>query len=213
MKKNYKPSNLTKENNEEKENFLGKKRKEPDTQSNIEDNEKIISSEEIEKANNPEGPIQNNNESFLMPKILQKISSNNHNDFDVPKINEKISKKDPPKSQKDEINRLLQEPHGFEKVIQILFKSILDEKDKVDSSIEKKIIFCLLYLNSEIQKIKDRISKMPPSSSPKKKTNLNNEYSKSLNIFDNNMILNESPFENINKNENEFHIKIKIEKQ
>ena len=148
-----------------------------------------------------------------MPKILQKISSNNHNDFDVPKINEEISKKDPPKSQKDEINRLLQEPHGFEKVIQILFKSILDEKDKVDSSIEKKIIFCLLYLNSEIQKIKDRISKMPPSSSPKKKTNLNNEYSKSLNIFDNNMILNESPFENINKNENEFHIKIKIEKQ
>ena len=174
---------MTKENNEEKENFLGKKRKEPDTQSNIEDKEKIkiISSEEIEKANNPEGPIQNNNESFLMPKILQKISSNNHNDFDVPKINEKISKKDPPKSQIDEMKRILQEPHGFEKLIQILFKSILDEKNKVDSpqkdpmdsSRIKKIIFCLLYLNSEIQKIKDIISKMPPSSSPKKKANLN----------------------------------------
>ena len=69
--KSQKSSSLTKESNEKKDNFLGKKRKNSDTQSKIEENEKIISSEEIEKASNPEGPIQNNNDSFVVPKILQ----------------------------------------------------------------------------------------------------------------------------------------------
>lgn len=44
----------------------------------------------MEKANNPEGPIQNNNESFVVPKILLNISSNIKNDSDASKMNDKI---------------------------------------------------------------------------------------------------------------------------
>lgn len=111
---------------------MAKKRK-ISTQSNIEDNEKIISSEEIKKANNPEGPIQNNNESFILPKILQNISSNVNNDSGVQKKNEEISKeKDPPESQINKMGELI-EQQGFEKVIQTLIKPNLDEKNTVDS--------------------------------------------------------------------------------
>ena len=84
--KSQKSSSLLKENNEKKGSFLNKKRKETDTPSNIEDKGKIISSEEIEKPNNPESPIQNNNESFVVKKILHYISSIINNDSDVSKI-------------------------------------------------------------------------------------------------------------------------------
>lgn len=222
--------NLTKENDKKKENFLGKKTKKSDTQSNIEDNEKIISSEEIKKANNPEGPIQNNNESFILPKILQNISSNVNNDPGVQEKNEEISKeKDPPESQINKMGELL-EQQEFEKVIQTFIKSILDEKNTVDSphkgpmdssnqeQLYSKIKFGILYLTSQIQEIKDRISKMQPSPSPKKNVNSNkNEYDKSLMMVDNNMILNENLFgtsldEKNDKNTNVFQIKNNEEK-
>ena len=223
-------ANLTKENDKKKENFLGKKKKKSDTQSNIEDNEKIISSEEIKKANNPEGPIQNNNESFILPKILQNISSNVNNDSGVQKKNEEISKeKDPPESQINKMGELI-EQQGFEKVIQTLIKPNLDEKNTVDSphkgpmdsssqeEFNSKVKFCILYFYSQIQEIKDRISKMSPSLSPKKNANSNkNESDKSLMMVDNNMILNENLFgtslgEKNDKNTNEFQIKNNDEK-
>lgn len=222
--------NLTKENDKKKENFLGKKTKKSDTQSNIEYNEKIISSEEIKKANNPEGPIQNNNESFILPKILQNISSNVNNDPGDQEKNEEISKeKDPPESQINKMGELL-EQQEFEKVIQTFIKSILDEKNTVDSphkgpmdsssqeQFYSKIKLCILYLTSQIQEIKDRISKMQPSPSPKKNVNSNkNEYDKSLMMVDNNMILNENLFgtsldEKNDKNTNVFQIKNNEEK-
>ena len=122
------------------------------------------------------------------------------------------------------------EQQGFEKVIQILIKSNLDEKNTVDSphkgpmdsssqeEFNSKVKFCLLYLNSQIEEIKDRISKMPPSLSPKKNANSNeNECDKSLMMVDNNMILNENLFgtfldEKNDKNTNPFQIKNNEEK-
>lgn len=47
----------------------------------------------MEKANNPEGPIQNNNESFVVIKILLNIFLNIKNDSDVSKMNGQILKK------------------------------------------------------------------------------------------------------------------------
>ena len=194
----------------------------------MEENEKIISLEEIENASNLEGPIQNNNESFVVPNILQSISLNIKNDSDVLKMNDEISKKNPPKSQINKANELPQE-QGFEKVMQTLLKSNLDEKntfnspqkDPMNSSSQEqfnsKVKFCLLYLNSQIQEIKHRFSKMPPSPSPEKNANSNKyECDKSLMIVDNNMILNESFFgtldEKKEKNTNEFQIKNNNEK-
>ena len=47
----------------------------------------------MEKANNQEGPIQNNNESFAVIKILLNIFLNIKNDSDVSKMNGQILKK------------------------------------------------------------------------------------------------------------------------
>ena len=122
------------------------------------------------------------------------------------------------------------EQQGFEKVIQTLIKPNLDEKNTVDSphkgpmdsssqeEFNSKVKFCILYFYSQIQEIKDRISKMSPSLSPKKNANSNkNESDKSLMMVDNNMILNENLFgtsldEKNDKNTNEFQIKNNDEK-
>lgn len=86
----------------------------------------------------------------------------------------------------------LPQEQAFEKVIQTLLKSNLDEKNTVDSphkdpmdsssqqQFYSKVKFCILYLNSQIQEIKDRMSKMSPSLSPKENANSNkNECDKS----------------------------------
>lgn len=76
-----------------------------------------------------------------------------------------------------------------------------------------KVKFCILYLNSQIQEIKDRMSKMSPLLSPKENVNSNkNECDKSLMAMENNMILSESFFgksldEKNDKNTNEYQIK------
>jgi DNA repair protein RadC len=66
----------------------------------------------------------------------------------------------------------LPQEQAFEKVIQTLLKSNLDEKNTVDSpqkdpmdsssqqQFYSKVKFCILYLNSQIQEIKDRMSKI-----------------------------------------------------
>ena len=101
----------------------------------------------------------------------------------------------------------LPQEQAFEKVIQTLLKSNLDEKNTVDSpqkdpmdsssqqQFYSKVKFCILYLNSQIQEIKDRMSKMSPSLSPKENAYSNkNECDKSLMAVENNMILSESFF-------------------
>jgi hypothetical protein len=124
----------------------------------------------------------------------------------------------------NKVSELPQE-QAFEKVIQTLLKSNLDEKNTVDSpqkdpmdsssqqQFYSKVKFCILYLNSQIQEIKDRMSKMSPSLSPKENANSNkNECDKSLMAVENNMILSESFFgksldEKNDKNTNEYQIK------
>ena len=159
------------------DNFLGRKRRESN-KSNISlspEKKKEKASDRKDKLKDKKDPIQNNNLSSVIPVNGPKNTSKKKNNLRIPKMEEENSKKKIACPELTVLNQLFKE-FGFEKVIDTLCKSKLEEKYKLDSCLKclkgsickEKLSFLLIknlytYFGSQIEEIKKEFLKRSTS--------------------------------------------------
>lgn len=159
------------------DNFLGRKRRASNKSSMplSPEKKKEKASNHKDKLKNKKDPIQIDNLSAIIPLNGPKNTSKKKNNLRIPKMEEENSKKKIISPELTVLNQLFKE-FGFEKVIDTLCKSKLEEKYKLDSCLKglkgsickEKLSFLLIknlytYFGSQIEEIKKEFLKRSTS--------------------------------------------------